>query len=146
MIERISFDEIFTIWQNQLWPNRKSKIESNSAMLFLGEYTLENFNYKPTFFAFKKDNRIAGVNSGHRCYDNSYRSRGLYVFPEFRNLGIGTLLLKETINQGILENAKFVWSLPRKESWSAYNKAGFSLSSEWHDTETGLNAYCKRDL
>jgi GNAT superfamily N-acetyltransferase len=92
------------------------------------------------------DNKIAGVNSGHKCMDGSYRSRGLFVYPKFRNLGIGYKLLLETINQGKKESAKFVWSYPRNTSWKTYEKAGFILTSDWEYSETGINAFCKIDL
>lgn len=146
MIVEITFEEILNVWVNYLWVDRKSPIEPNSAMLYLEGYDLKNFDYNPTFYGYYVDGILAGVNSGHMCCDKSYRSRGLYVFPEYRNKGIATLLLSETIFKGSKENASFVWSLPRKESWKAYENAGFELTSDWVNTETGINAYCRIDL
>ncbi len=144
MIEKISFLQILDVWSSYLWPERNSKIESNSAMMFLSGYDMKNMETTPTFFAYVKENKIMGVNSGHLCGDNSYRSRGLYVFPEYRNIGIGVELLKATIEQGKKESATYVWSYPRKTSWSTYERAGFVLASDWESSETSdNNAYCR---
>jgi GNAT superfamily N-acetyltransferase len=147
MIKIISFDEILPIWRDYLWPERHSSIDPNSAMCFLGEYDLVNMQPVPTFFAYVIDGEIAGVNSGHMCKDNYYRSRGLYVFPNFRGKSIGTLLLTATIEQAKAENAVLCWSYPRKSSWKSYLNAGFELATEWEISETSdSNAYCKIHL
>ena len=78
-LEKISFYQIFPIWNNYLWPNRVSEITPTSAMCYLGGYDLVNMDSMPTFFAYVIDGEIAGVNSGHMCNNNEYRSRGLYV-------------------------------------------------------------------
>jgi GNAT superfamily N-acetyltransferase len=98
-LEKISFDQILPIWNNYLWPERVSEITPTSAMCYLGGYDLVNMDSMPTFFAYMIEGEIAGVNSGHMCKDNDYRSRGLYVFEKFRGRGIGTILLKDTIEQ-----------------------------------------------
>lgn len=146
MIVELDYNTIYDIWRNFLWPIRASKIESISAMMFLNGYDMQNYNFNPTFFGYKIDNKIVGVNSGHKCADHSYRSRGLYVMPEHRHHGIGKDLLLATIDQGKKEYCTFVWSYPRQESWSTYESAGFSLASNWVLGETGTNAYCKLDL
>lgn len=142
MIETITFEEILPIWRNHLWPDRTSTIESNSAMCYKDGYDMFNMNTKPTFFAYKINNEIAGVNSGHMCKDNHYRSRGLFVFEKFRGMGIGTKLLIATIEQGRKENAHMCWSYPRDTSWKTYSSAEFLLDGEFSISETGNNAYC----
>jgi GNAT superfamily N-acetyltransferase len=142
MIVETHFENIKEIWYKHLWPNRISKIESHSAMLLNSTYDIKNFDYPATFLLYYDNDKIAGCNSGHMCSDNTYRSRGLYVFPEFRNKGYGKALLEHTINIGKQEHAKSIWSYPRFESWSTYNAAGFKLMSEWAKSETGTNAYC----
>ena len=53
------------------------------------------------------------------------------------------MLLTATIEHAKKVNCDFVWSLPRKTSWGTYRRAGFTLSSEWQETETSAhNAYC----
>ena len=146
MIIQTNFETILTIWQNRLWPNRTSKIETNSAMLLDRTYNMDNFKYATTYHAFLIKDKIVGCNSGHMCADNSYRSRGLYVFEEYRGQGIGVELLLATIEQAREENADIVWSYPRDSSWNTYKKAGFELSSPWENSELGINAYCKLQL
>ena len=146
MIIETDFETIKHIWVDHLWPNRTSKIESHSAMILDGGYDIKNFDYKPTYLLYCVDDKIAGCNSGHKCSDNKYRSRGLYVFPEFRKQGIGKELLLATVSQSKKENCDLVWSYPRFESWTTYKSAGFELISEWAESETGLNAYCSQSL
>jgi GNAT superfamily N-acetyltransferase len=142
MILKTDFETILTIWKNDLWPSRSSMIESHSAMLLDGTYDLKNYVYKPNFFVYMVDGKIAGCNSGHKCCDNTYRSRGLFVYPEYRKQGIGTKLLTQTIQQGLYEDCITIWSYPRYESWSTYESANFKLVSDWAKSETGDNAYC----
>ena len=142
MIQDTDFNTIYEIWYKHLWPNRLSKIESHSAMLLNETYDIKNFDYKPIYLIYRIGTEIAGCNSGHMCSDNTYRSRGLYVFPAYRKQGIAVKLLKHTINKGMQEKANLIWSYPRFESWSTYMSAGFELQSMWKKSETGLNAYC----
>ncbi len=147
MITSISFNEILPIWKMFLWPNRTSPIETTSAMNLLSGYDLQNMIHPPTFLAYMIDNKIAGVNSGHKCADNSYRSRGLWVFPQYRKQGVGTDILKATILQGKKEGATHVWSYPRFSSWTTYQAAGFNLVSDWETSETSdRNAFCRIDI
>lgn len=147
MIVQIDFDSIYKIWSEKLWPGRQSKIEANSAMEFLGGYDMFNMSTTPTFFGIVIDGNVVGTNSGHMCKNNQYRSRGLYVEPEYRKNGYGKLLLTATIEQGKKEGATLIWSLPKKTSINTYQSAGFVLASDWFPTETSdFNAYVKIDI
>lgn len=141
MIQKITFEQIYPIWQMHLWPTRQSKIERTSAMKFRGGYDIDNMSFNPTFFGYFNNTTIVGVNSGHSCVGGSYRSRGLYVFPEFRKHGIGIQLLRAAIMQARSENAYCIWSYPKLSSWSTYEKARFSLASDWEHSELDINAY-----
>jgi GNAT superfamily N-acetyltransferase len=141
MIRKITFEQIYPIWQLHLWPTRQSKIERTSAMKFFGGYDIENMSFDPTFFGYFFNNQLVGVNSGHSCVDGSYRSRGLFVFPEFRKHGIGVQLLRAAITQAHAEYAYCIWSYPKKSSWTTYEKAGFTLASNWEQSELDINAY-----
>lgn len=146
MIITTDFDTILKIWQNDLWPSRQSAIETHSAMLLNETMDIENFKFHASYFLYIYKNQIAGCNSGHLCSDNSYRSRGLFVYPNFRGKGLGVKLLKETIKQGKKENASLIWSYPRHTSWTTYEQAGFKLCSDWEKSEMSVNAYCKLNL
>lgn len=147
MIKIIDFYTIYPIWSTLLWPNRNSPIEPTSAMNYLSGFDVKNMTFNPTFIAFIQNGEIAGVNSGHKCMNNGYRSRGLYVNPQFRGRGIGTILLKETIELGRSEKCDYVWSYPRQSSWGTYKHAGFELTSLWEKSETSeSNAYCRIEI
>jgi GNAT superfamily N-acetyltransferase len=113
-------------------------------MCYLGGHDLENMKSVPTFFGYIKNNKIVGVNSGHACPNtNNYRSRGLWVDPQYRGQGIGQQLLNAVKDQGLVEGYKTVWSYPRKSSWKTYQAVGFILGSKWQSSETSdANAYC----
>ena len=146
MITKIDYTTIYHVWSKHLWINRTSPIEQTSAMVYLGGYHLDNMTSNPTFLGYILDDRIVGVNSGHKCHDGGYRSRGLFVFPEHRKKGLGIKLLEETIAQAETEGCSYVWSYPKLSSWETYKKAGFSLASPWEISELGYNAYCIKTL
>jgi GNAT superfamily N-acetyltransferase len=88
-----------------------------------------------------------GVNSGHLCDDNSFRSRGLWVDENHRGYGYGKELLKAVINQAKLESADFIWSFPRKTSWPTYKSVGFKKTSDWVKSDTSeANVFCKLEF
>ena len=106
-------------------------------------------DYEPTitYFALFHDNKIVGVNSGHTTPDNLYRSRGLWVDPEYRGKGFGVALLEASITKAIELGCEGVWSFPRDTSAKTYEAAGFAITSDWiisdHDIK---NAYCFKKL
>ena len=106
-----------------------------------------NMSTTPTFFGLYVGDELVGVNSGHMCLGNHYRSRGLFVYPKHRGKNYGVMLLYRTVEQGKKEGAEMVWSLPRQTSIKTYQAAGFELASEWFPTETSdFNAYVKNNL
>ena len=142
VLKDIDWDSIYKVWRKNLWPDRSTPIESHSAMLYLGGHDIGNFNYRVFFLGCYKDGKLIGVNSGHKCSDGSYRSRGLWVDPAHRGEGIGQAILRQTLE--FRGNSTFVWSYPRQSSWSTYEKVGFSLTSDWQPSETSeANAYCR---
>ena len=162
LFKKITYEDILPIWENDLWPKRQSEITSTSAMcLFKTKvideitgkyiakeiYDLKNMEFTPTFWGAFHNDKLVGVNSGHMCVDKMYRSRGLYVSPDYRKQGIGQKLLMKTLAQATHEKAIICWSFPKKESWKTYSKIGFQLSHhlwihDWEESETGINARC----
>lgn len=143
--EEVSYDDVLPLWEEYLWPGRESRIGPMSSMLYYGGYNLDIYGiYEPTFFGIYDNEELVGVNSGHRTDYNAYRSRGLYVNPSFRGLGIGKRLLLATCNKAREEQCNFAWSMPRKGSEFAYTSVGFELTSDWFNegVEFGPNAYC----
>lgn len=144
-VEEISFEDTLPIWETYLWPGRESRIGPMSSMLYYGGYNLAIYElYDPTFFGVYVDDKLVGVNSGHRTDYNAYRSRGLYVDVSSRGQGIGKRLLLASCNKAREESCMFAWSMPRKKSQFAYESVGFELTSDWfnEDVEFGPNAYC----
>ena len=127
---RLSFEQISSIGQKHLWENRQSPIESHSAMTWPHdgnelEYDMKIFEYKPTFFGVYSKSDLVGVNSGHRTKDNLYRSRGIWVSPNFRKTGVSQILFDMTESQAKIEGCDTIWSIPRKSALPAYTKFGF---------------------
>lgn len=144
MIIELDWKKIYSIWANHLWPNRSSPIEPVSAMCLLNGYDMTNMASIPMFYGYIINDSIVAVNSGHACPNqNNYRSRGLWVDPNYRGRGIAQQLLTATIEQGLQEGYTKIWSYPRQTSWTTYRAVGFKLVSEWTSSETSeANAYC----
>ena len=113
-----TFQDVKVIWNEKLWPNRKSTIKEMSSMQYLDGFDMAIYEkYKPTFFIVKHQDKIVGVNSGHRTKDRLYRSRGIWVDPEFRRYGVAQILFDMTEKQAkkvIANLKKLVPKLPRK--------------------------------
>lgn len=148
-VRRISFEACKRIWQEKLWPGRKSEIKHMSSMQYLGEYDMSIYiNYKPSFWGIYDGAKIIGVNSGHRTKDELYRSRGIWVDPDYRGKGLATMLFTALEEQARSERCTQMWSAPRKGSEYAYYSYGFKSTSDWFDEgmEFGPNCYVLAEL
>lgn len=156
-LERISFEQIESIWTTCLWPDRESAIETHSAMTWPfnngidwcnpNPIDMNVFNYTATFWGLYSDNKLVGVNSGHRTSDVQYRSRGIWVEPEHRGKGYADKLFAMTQHQAILEGCNMIWSIPRKTALNSYTKFGFKTVGGYIKTETSdANIYVTKTL
>lgn len=151
-VSRIDFNTIQSIWKNKLWPNRNSAIETHSAMTWPFEGDPESidmsiFDYTATFWGAYLDNKLVGVNSGHRTTDEQYRSRGIWVDPDYRKRGVAQMLFLMTAHQAKVEGCEMFWSIPRKTALPAYTKFGFETVGDYIVTETSeANIYVRRSL
>ena len=146
IVKKITFDEIFSTWHNYLWKERKSEIKPTNPIKFMGGYDKSIENSKPSFFGAMNKDKCVGVNSGFATDVNLYRSRGLYVYKNWRKKGIATLLLNATEKQALQENKKILWSMPRKSALKMYKSFGFAQISVFFDkgVEFGPNCFmCK---
>lgn len=143
IIKNITFDEILPVWRDHLWKGRISDIKPTNGCKFLGGYDKDIEKNTPTFFGVFQDDKLVGVNSGHITNEFEYRSRGIYVFPEYRRQGISQLLFEATERQSKIENRHTFWSMPRMSVLDAYIKFGFSVvSKEFNDkVEFGPNCF-----
>jgi GNAT superfamily N-acetyltransferase len=87
--------------------------------------------------------KIIGVNSVHQIED-TVRSRGLWVNPEFRKRGFGVELLEYGI---MMAEGTTVWSYPRIEAVGVYKRAGFTVCSEEivDNIDHKVNIYVKHE-
>ena len=148
-VSEADFQEIYDFWKNFLWAGRRSKIEACSSMKYLGGYDLSIKKFgKPRFWKATREGKIIGVNSGHSTSMKDFRSRGLWIHPNFRNQGNAQKLLQAVKEEAIIRECEYVWSVPRKEAINAYLKFGFQITSDWFNSgmEFGPNCYVKLDL
>jgi len=148
-----SFEEIYPIWHDKLWPGRISKIEPLSSLYWCFPNKIIKDNsifekYSPTFWVVKDNEKIIGVNSGFRTDEKVYRSRGLYVDSAYRRQGISQILLRQAILQGKKEECHWIWSMPRKSALPSYQKIGFKKKGKWLDegVEFGPNCLTTRQI
>jgi len=143
-VKKTAFDVVLFYWKNKLWLNRKSEIKPMSGMQYLGGIDMSIYKkYIPTFFIATINEKIIGVNSGHKTSNSSYRSRGIWVDPKYRNKGVSQQLFSAIKNNAIKEDCNNIWSIPRKGALPAYEKFGFTRTSEFTDKnmEFGPNCY-----
>jgi GNAT superfamily N-acetyltransferase len=146
-IEQISWEEIYSIWNDHLWPERKTEIKPTNGIKLMGGFDKSIEDNIPTFFGLFLNDQLAGVNSGYATSSIEYRSRGLYIFPEFRGMKLSMLLLKAVENQAIKESKSILWSMPRESAVHVYLKFGFQIVSDFFgDMEFGPNCFVVKYL
>lgn len=147
VVKELSFGEILPIWRDHLWPGRISEIKAVSPIGHDLKFHPELAHTVPRFWGLYSDSaEVAGVISGYKTSDTHYRSRGLFVFPQFRKLGISSKLLYLVCERARTENCKTVWTLPRKEAWPAYKNFGFIQKSEWFEEQMEFGPNCLAEL
>ena len=143
------FNLIKSVWEIELWPERKSEIKSMSSMAYLGGYNMNIYEeYNPTFFLIQLDNKIIGVNSGFKTAPYLYRSRGIWIDSNYRGKSISKKLFESLKTQAIKENCTHIWSIPRQSAWPAYKAFGFEQTSDWFNEgmEFGPNCYVLKEI
>jgi len=148
-IQHITFEQIQSIWKENLWPSRETnEIKTHSSMKFMQGYDMKIYESIATYFSIVNNGKIVAVNSGFQTAKYEYRSRGLFVFPEYRKRGIGKQILLATIEQAVKERSRLIWSFPRTNSLQTYQSVGFVQCSEiiYEDVISGPNCYVKLEL
>lgn len=137
-IKPISFSEIKNLWQEKLWPNRQSEIEAISWINHEGKIDMSLSIGEPQFWAaYSRGSQIVGVCSGFRTSQERYRSRGLWVDPNYREQGVGRKLIEKIFSVAKNENCNVLWTMPRESSWPFYKKIGFSETYRTDEYEFG---------
>ncbi len=158
-IEDVTFDEVYPIWKDKLWPGRISRFDQISLFTIrdnnlVKELGVKKFKNTVNFYAVKyisdyvlKKETIVGVNSSVFTGLGLYRSRGLWIQPDHRGLGLSKILLNYAITKGKEQNCHTIWSLPRKESLPMYESVGFKKQGNWiDDVEFGPNCIVTRPI
>ena len=155
-VEKCYFEEIYDVWDKELWPNRVSAIEERSALQWNSDLWLswgnikiiknrkEIWQYPATFWKVTDGDIIVGVNSGFMTSESNhiYRSRGLWIHEDYRGYGLSTQLLNATIEQAKEEKCSYIWTMPRKTALVAYNKVGFNMIGDWFDEGVEFGPNC----
>lgn len=130
-IKQISFEDVYPIWREKLWPGRQDPIRPMSSMVLGGGYDMSIYkNFAPVFVGIYANDQLVGVLSGHGTTQEDFRIRGLYVEPAFRRKG-GALLMMEYLRKYATScGFQNVWSFPRMSALSAYEKFGFRIHSQ----------------
>lgn len=137
LVKQTTFEEVRSVWESELWVGRKSPIESNSAMRWLGGIDMELMKSPASFWAARASGTapIVGVLSGHYggLIDSvrSYRTRGLWVDCDFRSQGIARMLMQAAVEQAKQERCERLWTFPRQSSMPAYEHLGFQRVGDW---------------
>ncbi len=141
MIKEIYFDEICKLWE-MLHPKREHK--KYSTMGYLGGKD-NMINRDVFYFGYFINNNLVGVNSCHDSEFDTFRSRGLFVLPKHRNKRIASKLLKHTLEFS-KNHVDFVWSFPRIEALSVYERVGFKRQSTFTSGDYGINCYASCEI
>jgi GNAT superfamily N-acetyltransferase len=109
---------------------------------------MDVFSYPATFFGIVDQDKLIAVNSCHLTTQQEYRSRGLWVDPGYRGMGLAQIILLATIDQAKKEGADMIWSIPRLTALPAYERVGFKTVGDRVDegVEFGPNIYCELGL
>jgi len=144
-VEQVTWEEIFPIWQNELWPERPW-IRSFTTMINNEDHDMSikrkaegNFGfYNGVFFGVKTTDtgKVVACNSGHQCSKTLFRSRGLYVYPEFTGRGMAHSLLAYTAKFAQDNGFEKIWSLPTEKALPIYNQVGYETMSPVEDWES----------
>ena len=94
LASEVEFQEILPVWQEKLWPGRKSVIERTSAINRNGSISFQLMDEKSYFWSVKVGLKTIGVIGSQTTGEAEFRSRGLWVDSAVERQGIGTLLLK----------------------------------------------------
>ncbi len=146
ILTQTSFEEIYLVWKDKLWPNRESEIRPYSTIKYLGGKNPEIAKFaRPVFYKLVLGKKIIGVNSGHLTSTNEYRNRGIWIDPEYRGQSLSRLFFTQSLSDAKSMGCNLLWSLPRKTAIKSYISYGFEITSGWDDFsyEFGPNCFVK---
>ena len=107
-------------------------------------YSMTIFKYPAYFFGIYDQENLIAVNSGHLTSEHEFRSRGLWVDPQYRRQKLAQQILLATVQQAKEVGAHMIWSIPRVSALPAYERVGFKTVGNVvvDGVEFGPNIYC----
>jgi GNAT superfamily N-acetyltransferase len=156
-VEEISFEEIEKIWKRELWPDKKNGIAKANEWTWLwykknlGKDKQMVKDVEPTFIGLRSGKELVAVNS---CYQSNkegmfvyWRSRGLWVHPDFRRQKYSSVILTWCLEYAKKQGGTYMWTCPRQSALPAYKSVGFIKTSEWfEDGQYGPNCIAYKYL
>ena len=145
--KRIEFIDIVPYW-NKLWGDRIHTVYSSMLMRGNHDYHIKDtYKYRCwcAYDSARKD-RIVGVMAGHKSEPLCYRTRGLWVDPDYRGQGIAQGLFALAELQAKNEHCRWLWSYPRLAALPAYMKSGYVAYGEPDLGEYDHCVRAKKDL
>ena len=137
-VEETDFETAKKVWLSDLWSDRDPADTKPVSTMTLDNnrnisYDMAIKDQPAYFFVVRHRGTIVGINSGHKCNESLFRSRGLWVEKTHRKLGISKLLLTAVDNKARQVGCSAVWTYPRKRSLRAYESAGYEKISDWRN-------------
>jgi len=146
-IKELTFDEIKSVWEKDLWENKKFPIKTHSSMTFDGGYDMSYYNNNAYFWGLiDKQNRIIGTESGHQCNNEYFRIRGLWIDPRFRGLGLSEMLFHAAESYAKKEKCSKIWSFPRNSALPIYQHFGYIVCSDAIDDAGEIHWYVAKNI
>tara|TARA_S200002703_G_scaffold105818_1_gene91791 strand:- start:1123 stop:1578 length:456 start_codon:yes stop_codon:yes gene_type:complete len=145
----LTFEQIDEVWfEMDMWyyvNTNMKRMESNpySNRTYIGGRSEHAGN--PVFYCYVEDEILMGVNSYSHVNKTECRSRGLYVYPDFRGSGVGEKLLRHAIEENRDKGYEYIWSMPRLAACKVYERAGYTLTTEPFDMGVYQNRMCRYD-
>jgi len=148
ILKACTFEEILPVWRDHLWPNRHSAIEPISWLNHKTQIDATIPNHaQPIFFAmFDLSGKVCAVVSGHKTDQKMFRSRGLWVHPQWRNKGVARALMGALEEAAFRMGAQKIWTMPRLSAGPFYTKAGFFIENQVNGFEFGPHYLAVKDL
>lgn len=145
-VQELTFDQIKTIWQLHLWPQRQSPIEANSALEPDMTISMENMKEEACHLGWVEDHIIRGVVSGHQTRQRAFRVRGLWVEEDCRRQGVAKQLIHVLESWAAQRGCQKLWTFPRVSSERAYQRLGFQILHKVEGLEFGPHSLAVKML
>lgn len=113
IIKEIEFSDILFVWQNELWPNRKSLIEPVNAIGIGSELDFNIMSSVPVFYGIYLNGEIVPCLSSHASSLFEFRIRGMCTRAECRKRCFASSLVDHLLEYARCQDFKTAWIMTR---------------------------------